>query len=176
MHSAAGVLHAGAVHALAFEDIEVHFAEPIGEDYADELRVFEPVIFLFEEVTGAILIGPPGAEDVGHADGQGACLVLEEGLLYSQVETVIGFDIALRRTLRRRVWRPELVGAEVYGQLGLRLVDRGELNGEADRQLEIAVEFTEIAEDRRLGDLFEVVGIDMRVIHVDVEGDVPPFG
>ena len=95
LHAAAGVLHARAVHALAFEEVEVHFSEAVGEDDADKLRVFEPVIFLFEEVTGAILIGPAGTEDVGHADGQGACLVLEEGLFYGQVETVVGFDIAL---------------------------------------------------------------------------------
>ncbi len=113
-YAATGILHAGAVHALAFEEIEVHFAKAIREDDADKLRVFKPVIFLREERTGAILIGPAGAEDVGHADGQGTCLVLEEGLLYSQVETVVGLDIALRRTLRRRVWWPELVGTEVY--------------------------------------------------------------
>jgi len=58
--------------------------------------------------------------------------------------------------------------------LGLRLIDKGGLDAEISRQLEIAVELAKPApEGAFLGRLLQVVRIDMGVIDVEVRRDVP---
>jgi len=116
----------------------------------------------------AELVRPAGTEDIGHGYRHGGGIVFQEGLFYGQIDPVEGFDIPLRRGLGAGVWRSELVGIRVDRQLGLGLEGRSQLDGEACRQLEIAVELTEIAPHGRLGRLVEVARIDMRIVEIDV--------
>src|ERR1700722_20001889 len=119
LHTATGVLHSRAVHTLSFEEVEVHFTEAICEDQAEELRIFKPIVFLCKELAAAILIRPAGAEDIRHAGCDRGCLVFEEGLFDGQIDPTKGLDIPLRRTLGRRVGRPELVLVGVHRKVGL---------------------------------------------------------
>lgn len=95
LEALSGVSHSLRVHILAFEKIEVHFAEPVSEYDPHELRVFQAVVFLGEIGALAILVRPAGAEDIGHREGQGPGLVFQECLFDGYVEAVISLQVAL---------------------------------------------------------------------------------
>jgi len=139
------ISHALSIHTLTFEQVQVHFSKPVVKHGPEQLRIFETIVFLREEGALAILFRPARTEDIAHAQRYGGGIVLQETFLDREVDTTERLDISLGRTLRSRSGRAELIGILVYRQLGLGLIDRGQLYGEIGRQLEITIELAEIA-------------------------------